>query len=96
MKKVVWGVLSTAKIGLERVLPGMLKSPTCEIRAIASRSLTVARRAADKLGIPKAYGTYEWEPIVLNKGGQGQLEAEIRESIAGLGSLVRILRPALP
>lgn len=59
MKKVVWGVLSTAKIGLERVLPGMLKSPMCDIRAIASRSPTAARKAADKLGIPKAYGTYE-------------------------------------
>ena len=59
MKKVVWGVLSTAKIGLERVLPGMLKSPMCDIRAIASRSRTAARKAADKLGIAKAYGTYE-------------------------------------
>lgn len=59
MKKVVWGVLSTAKIGLERVLPGMLKSPMCDIRAIASRSLTAARKAADRLGIAKAYGTYE-------------------------------------
>ena len=59
MKKVVWGVLSTAKIGLERVLPGMLKSPMCDIRAIASRSPAAARKAADKLGIAKAYGTYE-------------------------------------
>jgi len=59
MKKVVWGVLSTAKIGLERVLPGMMKSPMCDIRAIASRSPAAARKAADKLGIPKAYGTYE-------------------------------------
>ncbi len=59
MKKVVWGVLSTAKIGLERVLPGMMKGPMCDIRAIASRSPAAARKAADKLGIPKAYGTYK-------------------------------------
>jgi predicted dehydrogenase len=59
MKKVVWGVLSTAKIGLQRVLPGMLKSPWCDIRAIASRDASTARRAADALGIPKAYGSYE-------------------------------------
>jgi predicted dehydrogenase len=59
MKKVVWGVLSTAKIGLQRVLPGMLKSPLCEIRAIASRSADTARKAAAQLGIPKAYGSYE-------------------------------------
>ena len=59
MKKVIWGVLSTAKIGLQRVLPGMQKSALCEIRAIASRSGAAARKAADQLGIPKAYGSYE-------------------------------------
>ena len=59
MKKVVWGVLSTAKIGLKRVLPGMLKSELLEIRAIASRSEAAAREAATALGIPRAYGSYE-------------------------------------
>ena len=59
MKKVVWGVLSTAKIGMEKVIPAMQQSELCEIRAIASRSLASARDAAEKLGIPKAYGAYE-------------------------------------
>ena len=59
MKKVVWGVLSTAKIGLQRVLPPMLKSELCDIRAIASRSEPAARKAAAALGIPTAYGSYE-------------------------------------
>jgi predicted dehydrogenase len=59
MQKVIWGVLSTAKIGLTKVLPGMLKSDLIEVRAIASRSLPTAREAADKLGIPVAYGSYE-------------------------------------
>ena len=59
MKKVVWGVLSTAKIGLVKVLPAMLKSPYIEIRAIASRSKPAARKAADALGIRDAYGSYE-------------------------------------
>jgi len=59
MKKVVWGVLSTAKIGLVKVLPAMLKSPYLEIRAIASRSKPRARKAADALGIRDAYGSYE-------------------------------------
>ena len=59
MKRVVWGVLGTARIGLQRVLPGMMKSPWCDIRAIASRSEASARKAADSLGIPKAYGSYE-------------------------------------
>ena len=59
MRKVVWGVLSTARIGRERVLPGMRKSPLVEIRAIASRDAGRARAAADALGIPLAYGSYE-------------------------------------
>jgi predicted dehydrogenase len=59
MKKVVWGVLSTAKIGWEKVMPAMLKSAHCEIGAIASRSSDKARKLADQFGIPKAYGSYE-------------------------------------
>ena len=59
MKKVVWGVLGTAKIGRERVLPGMQKSPLLEIRAIASRDAARARATADALGIAQAYGSYE-------------------------------------
>jgi len=59
MKKVVWGVISTAKIGRQRVIPGMMKSKWCDIRAIASRSAQSARETADALGIPKAYGSYK-------------------------------------
>jgi predicted dehydrogenase len=59
MKKVVWGVLSTAKIGVKQVIPAMQLSPWCDMRAIASRSLPAARAAADSLGMPKAYGSYE-------------------------------------
>ncbi|MFM1907785.1 MAG: hypothetical protein RLZZ591_1462 [Pseudomonadota bacterium] len=59
MKKVVWGVLSTAKIGWEKVIPAMKKSPHCELRAISSRNLEKGRALADKLGIPLAYGSYE-------------------------------------
>ena len=47
MKRVVWGVLSPAKIGLLRALPGMAKSPLIELRAIASRDLARARTASD-------------------------------------------------
>ena len=57
--KVRWGIISTANIGMAKVIPGMLKSKDIEIRAIASRSLPAARKAAKKLGIPLAYGSYE-------------------------------------
>ncbi|HWF87687.1 MAG TPA: Gfo/Idh/MocA family oxidoreductase [Pyrinomonadaceae bacterium] len=57
--KVRWGILSTANIAVQKVIPAMQRSPWCEIAAIASRDLSRARKAADKLRIPKAYGSYE-------------------------------------
>ena len=59
MKKVKWGVLSTANIGMEKVIPAMQLGQYCDMAAIASRSLASAQAAADKLGIAKAYGSYE-------------------------------------
>lgn len=59
MSKVRWGVLSTAKIGIERVIPAMKQCELCEIVAIASSSIEKAQDAAMKLGIQKAYGSYE-------------------------------------
>ncbi len=59
MKKVVWGILSTAKIGWEKVIPAMQQSEFCDVRAIASRAPGRADEWAAKLGIPKAYGSYE-------------------------------------
>jgi len=59
MNKVRWGVLSTANIGMNKVLPAMQRGQLCEIAAIASRDEGKARAAAARLSIPKAYGTYE-------------------------------------
>src|SRR5918994_5363068 len=58
MEPVRFGVISTAKIGIGKVIPGMQKSRHCRIEAIASRDLGRARAAAQALGIPKAYGSY--------------------------------------
>jgi predicted dehydrogenase len=59
MKPVRWGILSTALIGTQRVIPGMLKSPLLQVAAMASRDLARARAAAEPLRIPTVYGTYE-------------------------------------
>jgi predicted dehydrogenase len=59
MSKVRWGVLSTANIGLQKVLPAMQQGTLCEVVAIASRDEAKAQAAAAQLGIPKAYGSYE-------------------------------------
>lgn len=53
------GVLSTANIGLKKVLPAMQRSQFTTVAAIASRNLAKAREAAKTLGIPKTYGSYE-------------------------------------
>jgi predicted dehydrogenase len=58
MEPVRFGVISTAKIGTQKVIPAMQRSERCKIVAIASRDPTRARAAADALGIPKAYGSY--------------------------------------
>jgi predicted dehydrogenase len=57
--KVRWGVLSTAAIGLKKVVPAMQNSDWTEVTAIASRDLHKAQESARLLGIPKAYGSYE-------------------------------------
>ncbi len=60
MKKVKWGIISTANIGVAKVIPGMLKSGQLEVAAISSRDTEVGPKSwAGKLGIPKAYGSYE-------------------------------------
>jgi predicted dehydrogenase len=56
---VRWGVLSTAKIGIEKVIPATAAAARCEVVAIASRDLGRAQTAASGLGIARAFGSYE-------------------------------------
>lgn len=58
-KKVKWGVLSTARIGVNKVIPGMQLGQWSEIVAIASRDGKKAESVARKLRIPKAYWSYD-------------------------------------
>jgi predicted dehydrogenase len=57
--KIRWGILSTAKIGVVKVIPAMQQGKYCDIAAISSRDLNEAKRVALTLGIPKAYGSYD-------------------------------------
>ena len=59
MRKVKWGVLGVAKIAVEKVIPAMQRGDVSQIEAIASRDLAKSRGAADRLGIARAYGSYE-------------------------------------
>ena len=58
-KKLRWGVLSTAAIGIRKVLPAMQQGQHTTVTGIASRDLGRAQAAAAALGIAKAYGSYE-------------------------------------
>ena len=58
-QKVKWGILGVANIAVKKVIPAMQKGLWSEITAIASRDLSKAQSAAEQLGIPKAYGSYE-------------------------------------
>jgi predicted dehydrogenase len=57
--KVRWGILSTAAIGVKKVVPAMQKGDWIDVIAIASRDLHKAEETARALGIAKAYGSYE-------------------------------------
>lgn len=58
-KDISWGILSTANIGINHVIPAIQGAPHCKVTAIASRDVDRAKVVADQLGIKKAYGSYE-------------------------------------
>lgn len=58
MPHVRWGILGTAKIATEKVIPAMQRAANCQIVAIASRDASRAQQVADRLGIPQAHGSY--------------------------------------
>lgn len=59
MSKTRWGVLSTSKFAQTKIIPAMKHCQHAEITAIASRNLAAAEETAQRLGIAKAYGSYE-------------------------------------
>ena len=59
-KKIVnWGIISTAKIGWEHVIPAIQKSKNSKVLGLASRDLKKAKSLCNKLNISKSYGSYE-------------------------------------
>jgi predicted dehydrogenase len=56
---VRWGVLSTANIATGKVIPGLRRASRTELLAIASRDRSRVAEVAGRLGIPRAYASYE-------------------------------------
>ena len=54
-----FGILSTAKIGRDAVVPALLDAENCVVSAVASRDLAKARAFADRFGVPHAFGSYD-------------------------------------
>jgi predicted dehydrogenase len=59
MTKVRWGILSTAKIAREKVIPALQAAKYCEVTAIASSNTTQAQEIAGRLQIPVVHTSYE-------------------------------------
>lgn len=57
--KLRWGIIGCAGIAVRSVIPGIQQSQRGVVTAIASRDEAKAKQTAEKLGIPKAYGSYE-------------------------------------
>ena len=58
-RPVRWGILGAADIAIKKVIPAMRASRLAVPHAIASRDIAKAKAAAERLGIPRAYGSYE-------------------------------------
>ena len=54
-----WGIVSTARIGREKVIPAIQQSGNGNVAAIASRDLAKAQALAGQVGAPHAFGSYE-------------------------------------
>ncbi|RDL49262.1 Glucose--fructose oxidoreductase [Ensifer sp. M14] len=54
-----FGILSTAKIGRDLVVPAIQDAENCVVSAVASRDLAKARAMADRFSAPHAFGSYE-------------------------------------
>ena len=58
-KKVKWGILGTAKIAADRLVPAFHESVISELVAVASRDRDRTKEFADEHHIPQACAGYD-------------------------------------
>lgn len=58
-KKLRWGILGTARIARNSLIPAIIESTNGEVRVIASRDLNKAEACAEQFNIPVALGSYK-------------------------------------
>lgn len=54
-----WGILSTARIGRDHVIPQLMDAENGVVTAIASRDEARARAVAERFGIPNVFSSYD-------------------------------------
>lgn len=54
-----FGILSTANIGINHVIPAIQATDNCVVSAIASRDVKKARKIASRFGAPLSFGSYD-------------------------------------
>src|SRR5690625_4641410 len=60
MKKIKWGIISTARIGITQLIPAIKRSTNAEVVAIATQSdINKATLIAEQFQIEKVYNSYE-------------------------------------
>lgn len=59
LKNLRWGILGTARIASEQLIPAMKKTNGAEVYAVASRNFEKGLVFAQKHEIPKIYGNYD-------------------------------------
>lgn len=90
MKPVRFGIVSTAKIARDWVIPAMKAVPECEVVAISSRDGSRAARVASEFGISKHYTSFsdllnddEVEAIYIPTPNNRHVEDAIAAARAG-------------
>ena len=58
MNTIRFGIVGSAKIALQQIIPALQACDLASVSAIASRDVSKAREAASKLDIPVFYGSY--------------------------------------
>jgi xylose dehydrogenase (NAD/NADP) len=58
-RKIRWGIISTARIGVSAVIPAIHQSNNGEVVAVASRDLAKGQQFAAENSIPKVFGSYD-------------------------------------
>ena len=56
---IKWGILSTAKIATEQIIPAILESKNSIIYGIASRDLKKAKKLAKQFDIKETFASYK-------------------------------------